>query len=103
MIGAISLALTLISTQPVFCNETLAWEGNPLAVSYAVSVSFEGPDGMLYFVNYETEEARCELLVPYGRKCMVMVAAVYRKDDGDVYTLTSEPFEFEGCASKKRR
>jgi hypothetical protein len=65
MIQAIAYALTLLTTQPVFCNETLVWDD--------------------------------------GRKCQVTVGAIYLKENGDVYTLSSEPFEFEGCRSKRPR
>lgn len=103
MIQAIAYAIALMFNQPVFCKETLAWDANPLAIGYHVSMSFVGPDGKTYFQHYETDTARCELITPYDRPCMVTVGAVYKKENGDVYILTSEPFEFEGCASKKRK
>ena len=102
MTGAISLAMTLLMQQPVFCHETLAWDGSGLAIGYTVAVSFVGPDEKYYMYTQRVDEARATLLTPYGRKCIVTVAALYRKENGDVYSLTSEPFEFEGCASKKK-
>jgi uncharacterized protein (DUF2344 family) len=103
MIQAIAYALTLMSSQPVFCTETLRWDDNPLAANHLITLSFEGPDGKMYFLNYETKESKIELMTPYGRKCTVTVAAVYYKPNGDMYTLSAEPFEFEGCASKKKK
>jgi hypothetical protein len=103
MIQAIAYALTLLTTQPVFCNETLVWDDNPLAIGYVVAVSFEGPDGKLYMYSQEEKTNSAQLLTPYGRKCQVTVGAIYMKDNGDVYTLSSEPFEFEGCRSKRPR
>jgi hypothetical protein len=103
MIEAIAYALALMHTQPVFCRETLVWEDNPLAVAYSVAVSFEGPDKQQYIYTLATTTNEALLLAPYGRKCIVTVGAVYVRYDGDVYTLTSEPFEFEGCASKRKK
>lgn len=103
MIQAIAYALTLMTSQPVFCNETLVWDANFLAIGYLVTVSFEGPDGKRYFYTQEERTNSAQLLTPYGRTCNVSVSAIYLNGNGDPYTLTSEPFEFEGCASKKRR
>jgi len=103
MIQALALAASLMSTQPVFCRETLVWDANPLAIGYTVLASFTGPDGIVYFQHWETTEAKCLLVTPYGRKCMVTVAALYEKANGDVYSLESEPFEFEGCASRRKK
>lgn len=102
MIGAISLIMILWSNQPIFCNETLVWDANDLAIGYVVTVSFEGPDGELYVYTQREKEAKAKLFMPYGRKVYVMVGALYEKDNGDVYTLTSEPLIVEGCASKKK-
>lgn len=100
MIAAIALASALLAYTPVFCKETLVWDAEPLALSYLVRVSFKGPDGIVYVQHYETEEARCAMFIPARRTCVVIVAAVYEGNTGDVYTLTSEPFEFKGCASR---
>jgi hypothetical protein len=103
MIQAIAYALALMTSQPVFCTETLDWDGSPFALGYIVTVSFEGPDKKLYSYSQTEKESRAQILTPYGRKVYIMVGAVYEEDNGDVYTLTSEPFQFEGCASKKRK
>lgn len=103
MIQAIAYMLALIANQPVFCTETLLWEGSPLAKYYIVTVSFHGPDEKFYSYSMEVEQSRAEILTPSKRKVFIMVGAVYEKENGDVYTLTSEPFQFEGCASKRRK
>ena len=89
-------------TQPVFCTEKLKWNEEHCA-GYIVAVSFTGPDDKIYTYTQRTETNECDLLTPYGRKVIVTVGAIYYHQNGDMYTLTSDPFEFEGCASKKRR
>lgn len=103
MISAIALGMSLFMTQPVFCTETLAWDEGAQPEYYTVAVSFTGPDDKIYVYTMRTEEARCELLTPYDREITVTVGAVYHRPNGDVYTLTSEPFKFIGCASKKAK
>lgn len=103
MMYAIAYAMTLLMTQPIFCNETLAWDGSGLAIGYVVTVSFEGPDGKLYSYTQREKEAKATLLLPYGRECHIIVGALFQKNNGDVYTLSSEPLTVEGCASRKHK